>query len=71
MLRDKHGISKKEKNHPQASDGSSRLMIKNPSSVPTGTENIITQNVAKSNITSRIKRAASFRGLKSIIITFL
>lgn len=40
MLRDKHGISKKEKNHPMPADGSFR-----PSTV-----NIVTQNVTKSNI---------------------
>lgn len=49
MLRDKHGISKKEKNHPQASDGSSRHDHQF-SSVPTSTVNIVTQNVTKSNI---------------------
>src|SRR5690606_24503434 len=70
MLRDKHGITKKEKNHPQASDGSSRHDHQF-SSVPTSTVNILARNVTKSNITSRIKRASSFRGLKSIIITFL
>jgi len=42
-------ISKKKQIHPGPADGSSRLSIKNPASVPTGTENIITQNVAESN----------------------
>ena len=49
MLRDKHGITKKEKNHPQASDGSSRHDHQF-SSVPTSTVNIVARNVTKSNI---------------------
>ena len=43
MLRDKHGITKKEKNHPQASDGSSRHDHQF-SSVPTST--IVAQSFA-------------------------
>jgi len=51
MLRDKYGISKKEKNHPQASDGSFRQ--EHQLSVPTSTVNIVSQNVTKSNITKQ------------------
>ena len=50
MLRDKHGITKKEKNHPQASDGSFRQ--EHQLSVPTSTH-ILSQNVTKSNITKQ------------------
>jgi len=48
MIRNMSGISKKEKNHPQASDGSFR-QDHQFFSVPTSTVNIVTQNVTKSN----------------------
>lgn len=49
MIRNMSGISGKKEIHPRAADGSSRLIGKSPFSVPGGTENILSQHVAKRN----------------------